>query len=69
LTGEKELMSVRKAKLELQKLKQVVAPKRSPAIYLRIEGETEGEALARYGISEWPEDARFIHLSRADMRL
>jgi hypothetical protein len=49
-------MSVRKAKLELQKLREVVAPKRPPETYLRIEGETEGEALARYDIDEWPED-------------
>jgi hypothetical protein len=62
-------MSIRKAKLELQKLKEVVAPNRGPETYLRIEGETEGEALARYGIAEWPGDARFVHLSRADMRL
>jgi hypothetical protein len=58
-------MSIRKAKLELQKLKEVVAPKRPPGTYLRIEGETEGEALARYGIAEWPDDARFISVSRA----
>lgn len=48
-------MSIRKAKRELQKLREVVAPKRPPEIYLRIEGETEDESLVRYGIAEWPE--------------
>jgi hypothetical protein len=60
-------MSIRKAKLKLQNLKVVVAPKWPPRTYLRIQGETEGEALARYDIAEWPEDAQFIHLSRADI--
>jgi hypothetical protein len=62
-------MSIRKAKLGLRELKEVVASNRRLGPFLRIEGETEGEALAPHGITEWPEDARFIHLSRADMAL
>jgi hypothetical protein len=36
-------MSLRKSKLELQNLKDVVAPNRAPGTYFRIEGENEGE--------------------------
>jgi hypothetical protein len=63
-------MNVRKAKIELQKLRETVAPKRqSPEIFIRVEGETEAEALRRHGLEEWPEDARFIYLSGVDMEL
>src|SRR4051794_39116078 len=59
-------MNVKKAKQELQKLREAVAPKRqSPEFFIRVEGETEAEALSRHGLEEWPEDARFIQLSRS----
>jgi hypothetical protein len=46
--------SVRKAKAQLQKLKDIVRPKRRE-VFMRIHGETEADALARYEIDEWPD--------------
>jgi hypothetical protein len=54
----------------LPPVQESVAPKRQwPELFIRIEDETEAEALARHGLNEWPEDARFVYLSRADMEL
>jgi hypothetical protein len=52
------MMSIKKAKAELQKLKDIVKPERQK-FFMRIHGETEAETLARYGIDDWPEGATF----------
>jgi hypothetical protein len=52
------MTSVKKARAELQKLKDIVKPERQK-FFMRVIGETEAEALARYGIDEWPEGAIF----------
>jgi hypothetical protein len=52
------MTSVKKAKAELQKLKDIVKPERQE-FFMRIHGETEAEALARYRVDEWPEGAIF----------
>src|SRR5262245_10774654 len=64
-------MSIRKAKRQLQKLKESVAPKRllSQEIFFKFEDETEAESLARHGLEEWPEDAIILKPSAADRRL
>jgi hypothetical protein len=46
----------RKARAELQKLKEIVKPMRQE-VFMRIHGETETEGLARYRLDEWPEGA------------
>ena len=55
------MTSVRSAKAELQKLKDIVKPQRQ-TMFMRIHGETEVETLARYGIDQWPEGAIFCEI-------
>jgi hypothetical protein len=59
-------MSVRKAKAELQKLRNIVKPDRQE-LFMRVHGETEAEALARYGIDEWPDGARFVDIYQDEL--
>jgi hypothetical protein len=54
-------MSVKKAWFEIQKLKDIVKPRRQE-MFMRIHGETEAEALVRYGIHEWPDGAVFVEI-------
>jgi hypothetical protein len=54
-------MSVRKAKAELQKLKNIIRPERQD-LFMRVHGETEAAALARYGLEQWPEGAIFYYI-------
>jgi hypothetical protein len=54
-------MSIKKAKVELQKLRNIVKPDRQE-LFMRVHGETEAEALARYGIDEWPNGAIFFDI-------
>ena len=63
-------MSVRKARLELRKLRAFVAPEADvPWIFITIEGESEAQALKRYGLGQWPEDSRFMEITRDDCGL
>jgi hypothetical protein len=55
-------VSVRKAKAELKKLRDTVAPKREAQVFLRVVGETEAQALARCNIDKWPEGAVFADI-------
>jgi hypothetical protein len=58
-------MSLRKARAELKMLKETVAPKheRPRTVYVQaFRGETEDEALARYGIDQRHAAIRFVSL-------
>jgi hypothetical protein len=55
-------MSVRKAKAELENLRDIVAPRQGIRVFLMVVGETEAEGLARYGIDEWPDGAIFVDI-------
>jgi hypothetical protein len=64
-------MSIRKARRDLQKLKESVAPMRPllQQIFIRYQDKTEIETLACHGLDEWSEDATIVELLARDRAL
>jgi len=65
-------MNIRKARAELNKLKEAAAPVppvKPQTFFVRYDDETNTQALARYGLDAWPEGTIIVECLAGDRKI